>query len=145
MVDLLAYKLEDRIRNSALAHSGRHVTDENLGLAQEVVFAVGEIEGEIIPDDKRRPWNTSVLEHVLQVDAYTWVITEDVLARNPDLNMDLNRTRAKTKFHDLGRSATHDPMLHGLVGRNILKEPGASADLRKTTLAHLEAGVGLTL
>ena len=110
-------------------------------MTHEILHSVGHIEESIISEIGRRPWNTSCIEHSLQVEAFALEITEAINEKGI-IKLDPNRIRVKGLMHDIGRAASHHPVIHGLAGREILKDLGFGADFRTTTLAHLEAGIG---
>ncbi len=141
LTTILGNEFKEQIKGSGLSSSIGSVDDADVRLTHQVVKVVEDAEAELIPENKRRPWNPSVTEHVQQVEAYTWVIADAVNERS-GAGIDINRIRARAALHDMGRAFTHDAVLHGIAGREILKQLGFAADFRKTTLAHLEAGLG---
>jgi len=133
---ILEERYGSQVRSSNLAIEGAAVSDGELQLVHQMVVDAHEIEEEVIPDKDRRPLNASTLEHFQQVEAYFWVMAEQI----PGIN--INRGRAQAALHDKGREETHDPVLHLIGGRQRLKELGFAPDFRKTALAHGEAGIG---
>ncbi len=133
---LLVERFKPQVQGSSLASNTAAVPVEDIQLAHNIIVTAHEIEEDVIPDASRRPLNPSTLEHFQQVEAYTWVMSEQI----PGL--DVNRQRVKAALHDTGRSGSHDPVIHLLEGYDVLKEMGFASDFTRTTLAHGEAGIG---
>lgn len=133
---ILKEKFGILVEASGLSKSEGEISDDDLNLARTIVDTIQEIEDETIPDDGRRPWNTSVRQHVTQVAAFSRIMSEESGIGDP------KRIEVKGLLHDLGRSVTHHPVHHLLAGRELGKTLGLAADIRRTMLAHGEAGVG---
>jgi HD superfamily phosphodiesterase len=132
--DRLVNQFSERVQTSGLA-GGRELSEEDLKLVHEILETIMPTEKEIISDERRRPWTPDCLEHAYQTEVVAASIAEQT-------KLDILRVRIKAAIHDIGRFASHHPLIHGLVGRQLLKELGFHPDLRRTTLAHLESGVG---
>ncbi len=131
----------DRVRTSGLA-TGEALSVEDLKLVHEIQEKIPQIEAEVIMDPKRRPWNDSCLEHARQAEAVALVMAEEINQSREAKPLDINLVRSKAALHDIGRFASHHPLIHGMAGRDLLKVIGFAPEFRTTTLAHLEAGVG---
>ncbi|MEK7211236.1 MAG: HD domain-containing protein, partial [Patescibacteria group bacterium] len=131
----------DRIKKSQLS-DGDNLTEDDLRLTIELIDAIGRIENAIIPEEKTRPWKPACVEHLKQVECVAETIADAIMVMNPKEKLDRNRIKIKALIHDIGRFASHDPLIHGLAGRKLLKELGFSRKFFTTAIAHLEAGVG---
>lgn len=138
---VLLERFRDQVLNSSL-YTGRGIGQKDLDLIHEIQDFLKEIENKIVPDDKRRPWNEGCIEHSRQVEIVSRVMAQEINQKNPDIKLDLDKISAKAALHDIGRFASQEKEIHGLAGRQLLKELGFAPTFRTTALAHLEAGVG---
>lgn len=139
--NILTGRFRDRIINSSLS-TGKNIGEKDIDLIHEIQDSLKEIEEKVVPDEKRRPWNDGCIEHSRQVEIVSRVMAEEINKKNPGLNLDVDKTSAKGAFHDFGRSGSQNSIIHGFIGRELLKELGFAPEFRTTTLAHLEAGIG---
>lgn len=137
----LLEKFSQKVFHSSLS-TGKNIGKKDLDLIHELQDSILETEKEFVPDEKRRPWDEGCIEHSRQVEAVARTITEEINKQNPDLHFDVDKISAKAAVHDIGRSASHHAVIHGMAGRELLKNLGFAPEFRTTTLAHLEAGIG---
>ena len=141
----LGVQFRSIILDSNLSHSDPsiRITEQDVDIAHEIIDSIGPLERKIMPSDGKNPnrptWNPSMVEHSRQVAVFARAIAQEL--KDNGIDVDENRVGVKGLFHDIGRAASHHPIVHALAGREILKVLGIGADFRTTTFSDNEAGV----
>ncbi|OGZ23642.1 MAG: hypothetical protein A3A08_02130 [Candidatus Nealsonbacteria bacterium RIFCSPLOWO2_01_FULL_41_9] len=105
--------------------------------ARSIILALQPIEEEVIPDPKRRPWNSSCQEHADQVGILARLFAEQLQPKNTDWQ---NKLEIEGLVHDIGRYASHHPWIHGTEGAQLLSFLNFKKDFEHVAYYHLEAG-----
>jgi len=105
--------------------------------ARSVILALQSIEEAVIPDPKRRPWNSSCQEHADQVAILARLFAEQLHPKNTDWQ---NKLEIFGLVHDIGRYVSHHPWIHGTEGMQILSFLDFEWDFSSIAYYHLEAG-----
>ncbi|MCL5410984.1 MAG: HD domain-containing protein [Patescibacteria group bacterium] len=141
IINQLESEFSSKVRDSGLSDP-RRISENDLDLIHQLQDRILQIEKSIIPDEERRPFNLSSLSHVHQVETVARVIAENINKTEPNLRLNPLLVGAKAAIHDMGRFASHEAVIHGMAGRELLKRLGFDSTFVNTTLAHLEAGSG---